>query len=60
MFKVLEFKTLAVSQAHTLRKEMGLDEVDFGSLKEVTLAEAINWHELNSGAVKAQPIGFLR
>jgi hypothetical protein len=59
MFRVLEFKPLTIEQGHRVRETLELPAVNFGSLNNLTLAEAINWHELASGVNKAEPVGFV-
>lgn len=58
MFRVLEFKHLSIEQGHAIRDSMQLPDVNFGDVKELTLAEAINWHEVNGVVSKAAAIGF--
>lgn len=58
MFKVLQFKKLTIEEAHAVRRIMELDPVYFGSLSEVTLAEALNWHEIGSIVNVNNKIGF--
>ncbi len=57
-YRVLEFKKLTVEQAQAVRRSMDLPEVDLSGEKEVTLAEAINWHEVNGVLRRPQHIGF--
>lgn len=58
MFRVLEFKHLNIEQGHAIRDSMQLPDVDFGGVKELTLAEAINWHEVGGVINKAATIGY--
>lgn len=57
-YRVLEFKKLTVEQAYAVRQSMELSEVDLSGEKDVTLAEAINWHEVNGVLNRPQHIGF--
>lgn len=58
MFKILEFEEMSVTEANQIRSEMDLPDVDFGDKKTLTLAEAINWHELNGEVIKKPSFGF--
>jgi ATP-dependent 26S proteasome regulatory subunit len=58
-FKVLQFKNLNVEQAVNVRSSMNLEPVDFSTAgKEISLAEAINWHETIDNNYKPKPFGM--
>jgi hypothetical protein len=58
-FKVLQFKNLSVEQAVNVRSSMNLEPVDFSTAgKEISLAEAINWHETIDNNYKPKPFGM--
>jgi hypothetical protein len=58
MFRVLEFKPLTIEHGHAIRDTMQLPPVDFGNMTELTLAEVINWHDINGTINKATRIGY--
>ena len=58
LYRLLEFKRLTQEQAHRVRQQLELPEVQFGDVRDLTLAEAINWHEIHGEIVKAGGVGF--
>lgn len=58
-FRILKFKHLNSAQATDVREMLELDEFDFGTdRKDITLAEAINAHEVVDDGAKSGAFGF--
>ena len=60
-FKIIEFRKLSVYEANVARQSIGLDVVDFGDNAHISLAEALNWTNLNDKQkrVANSSIGFV-
>ena len=58
-FDIVQFKLLTQDQAHAIRDMMELPNVEFDNSNDVTLATALNQHEINPQKVKrAGGMGF--
>lgn len=60
-FKIIQFRQLSTYEANVARQSVNLEPVDFGDRSSVTLAEALNWAEIQEHASEeyvSNGIGF--
>lgn len=57
-FKIMKFHNLNAIEANALRVSTGLGEADFGSRKDISMAEALNLEEIAGETRHKMAIGF--